>query len=251
MMKYARTLFVFPLIGFFIGSTAIYSNVSSEAFQPYPSRSARASQPPLNSERIRTKFGNYGIEVLTNGEKISHYRKSGEVSPPLPDSVRSAGAFPIKSIRVSSLYSTENGEKTTRTLAIVVYPGAPNPSLSEEHKAILHGESIGEVFKKNGWQIEKQHLLFGEIEASPKFAQIYARMGNIMPSKLAIHRYRLFVSRNDAGFHYATITELHHPEYLDAGALRAIYKAEFERRKSKDKDYRTILEIAIERIENR
>ena len=73
-----------------------------------------------NSERIRLKFGSYGIEVLESGQGI----------------------------RVSNLYSIKDGVRTNRTFAVVAYPDVIEPEFSEEHDAIINGQSIGNVFRR-------------------------------------------------------------------------------------------------------
>jgi hypothetical protein len=42
-------------------------------------------------------------------------------------------------------------------------------------------------------------------------------------STLAAHGYALAVARDEDDLHYATIAELHHPEYLDLAMLEEIY----------------------------
>ena len=46
------------------------------------------------------------------------------------------------------------------------------------------------------------------------------------PHKLALHVDRLGLADGDADLAYATILEAHHPEYLDAAAVREIYAAD-------------------------
>ena len=217
-MKCFRILFILLLIGFI----AIPPSLSLETPQPSTSFSAETLRPLLNSERIKLKFGSYGIDILRNGEKI----------------------------RISNLYSVENGKKTTRTLAVVVYPEVLDLVLSKEHRMIIDGQSIGAVFKENGWTIEKQHTYFGEIEASPKLARLYSLMGGIAPSMLATHVYDLFVSKHGTKFRYATIAEVHHPGYLDSNELKGIYGEEFERKQSINGDNQTILEIVEGEMKN-
>ena len=78
-----------------------------------------------NSDRIRLKFGSYGIEVKESGERI----------------------------RVSNLYRTHHGIRTNRTNAVVHYPTAIDPAFKKEHDAIQNGQSIGIVFKNFHWLI--------------------------------------------------------------------------------------------------
>ncbi len=152
-----------------------------------------------NSDRIQLKFGNYGIELLENGPAI----------------------------RVSNLYSVSRGVKTNRTFAVVAYPGVIETAFSKEHKAIISGQSIGIVFRNNGWVINKRHLYFGEIEAPPGDDGIASVFGDIGSASPAIHVYSLFVAKHGIEFQYASIAELHHPEYLSLQDLRAVFAAEY------------------------
>ena len=67
-----------------------------------------------NSDRIRLKFGSYGIEVLDSDGGI----------------------------RVSNLYSIDNGITTVRTFAVVALPAVIEPEFCKEHDAIINGECI-------------------------------------------------------------------------------------------------------------
>jgi hypothetical protein len=150
--------------------------------------------PPLNSERIEQIFGSYGIDVLYSDARL----------------------------RISSLYSTHDGIGTTRTLAIVGYPAAVDARLAEVHAAIQGGASIGATFQSAGWTVVKRNLFFGVFTAS---AGVSTRMRIPAGAALATHGYALVVTRGDLALDYATIAELHHPDYLDLEALAEIYGA--------------------------
>lgn len=92
-----------------------------------------------------------------------------------------------------------------------------------EHRDIKSGQSIGEVFKSGGWTIDKQNVYFGEIAASPEFALVYTSMGLVSEAGLAVHIYQMWVSKNGSHLRYATITEVHHPDYLDLNQLQEVY----------------------------
>lgn len=158
---------------------------------------SETQRPLLNSERIRQQFGSYGIEVLQQDDRL----------------------------RVSDLYSVEAGARITRTLAVVFFPETIPAPLRAEHDAIKSGQSIGEEFRNNGWKVQKQNLYVGELAASPEFADVYTAMGEITAVDLAVHIYRLSVSKDSNRYPYATIAEIHHPDYLDLIELRAIYSA--------------------------
>jgi hypothetical protein len=149
----------------------------------------------LNSDMIRKSFGTYGVEVLQDDS----------------------------SQRVSSLYSKDRGHRTTRTYAVVEYTGRPKQAFASEHAAILAGGSIGATFRDAGWSIRKQHLFIGELEIPAAYIAIGERMEIGLPRTLATHQYLFFVEKNERSWNYATITEIHHPDYLNAGDLREIY----------------------------
>jgi hypothetical protein len=162
-----------------------------------PGVNTETQRPLLNSERIRQQFGSYGIEVVQQDDRL----------------------------RVSNLYSLEAGAWITRTLAVVFFPETIPAPLRAEHDAIRNGQSIGEEFKKSGWKVEKQNLYVGELAAASEFADVYAAMGEIAAVDLAVHIYQLSVSRDGNRYPYATIAEIHHPDYLDLTELEAIYSA--------------------------
>ncbi len=139
-----------------------------------------------NSDRIRLKFGSYGIEIIENDLRI----------------------------RVSNLYSTNAGVKTNRTFAVVMYPAVIEPAFSREHEAIINGQSIGIVFKDCGWLIEKHHQYIGELEIGSDFTAVHSIFGDIGEVRPVIHVYSLLVKKNDVQFHYASIAEVHHPDYI-------------------------------------
>ena len=170
------------------------------ALDQVPARAAPSTQPrpsQLNSERIRAQFGSYGIDILQQDMQT----------------------------RVSSLYSMDQGQKITRTLAVVMYADEiPSPILAE-HQIIAGGGSIGEVFKANGWSVEKKSRYFGALPASPDYAEIYALMGGIQPMELATHVYELSVCKAGRCLVYATIAEVHHPDYFDQALLEETWNA--------------------------
>lgn len=149
----------------------------------------------LNSERIEQVFGSYGVDVVW--------------SEPLR--------------RESSLYSYAGSSKTTRTYAVVEFQGEPRPAYADEHAIIEAGGSIGATFKRAGWVIEKRHLFIGALEIPDTYADIGELMRIALPKTLATHVYLLIVSKDGRSFTYATITEIHHPDYLSATDLRMVY----------------------------
>jgi hypothetical protein len=157
---------------------------------------AQLPTPPerelLNSERIEQVFGSYGLEVLSS----------------------------TPTLRVSKLFSTHDEQEICRTFAVVAYPHEIDDAFAAEHSAILDGDSIGATFAAGGWRISKVHHYFGEL---PSTAKVEALMGGIGPSRLALHVYTLRVSGGGVEIDYASIVEVHHPDYLDLTDLVELY----------------------------
>ncbi len=150
---------------------------------------------PLNSERIQQTFGSYGLEVLQSSSEG----------------------------RVSSLYSGSGDNKVTRTFAVVRFSGRVRPAFADEHSRVKSGQSLGAVFKSAGWQIEKHNIFVGEMEVPAKYTLLSGLMQLSLPKYLAAHVYVFVIRKDNRSYNYATITELHHPDYLSAADLWAIY----------------------------
>ena len=176
--------------------------------------------PLANSERIQIKFGNYSIDIVENDSRI----------------------------RVSSLCSTHDGVRIIRTVAVVAYPSVIEKAFRNEHDAIVNGQSIGTLFKNRGWEIEKHHQYFGEIETpNDLFCEVANRDGT-QQTRSAIHVYTLVVKKDNTSFEYASIAEVHHPEFLQLDDLASIYGSAFEsHHKEKEKPV-SFLNIVKSRI---
>lgn len=151
--------------------------------------------PLLNSERIRMRYGSYGIEVLHDDGRL----------------------------RVSDLYSLSRGARITRTMAVVSYAEVVPEPLRHQHQQVQAGGSIGETFKTAGWHVSKRNVYLGELEPSDNLAPVYALMDDIAPGPLAIHLYELWVDRPGERYRYATIAEIHHPDYLRLADLQQLF----------------------------
>ncbi|MEM8952687.1 MAG: hypothetical protein AAGD22_00905 [Verrucomicrobiota bacterium] len=153
----------------------------------------------LNSERIKQRYGTYDIKLISQ----------------------------THTGRVSNLYSTDNGIPTTRTLAFVRFH-APSPPKDIEslHHTIVAGASLGATFKQAGWQVIKHRHRLGSasISTHASHAPNIARLMQLtLPITLAAHSYQLDVRKGDQVIPYATLTEIHHPDYLTLDTLRKLY----------------------------
>lgn len=165
----------------------------------------------LNSERIAQRFGSYGLELL----------------PAEPG------------LRRSNLYSTENDVSICRTYAIVRFADPSSNAISDEHASVLAGNSIGAIFKANGWQIIKETLFIGTIRVDSPGSEI-GRLMHLEDSKdLAVHVYRLRLLKMDTTVDYATIIESHHPDYLAQADLESMYLTD----DSETLDYENVNEL--------
>ena len=149
----------------------------------------------LNSERIEQNFGSYGIDVLAS----------------------EAG------LRRSSLYSLQGNERICRTYAIVSFNEDLDSSYGPEHSKVLAGNSLGEVFKANGWSMHKQTLHIGSFKIDRPASEINQLMQLVAAKTLASHVYQLLLAKDEQLFEYATIVEAHHPDYLTQSDLLDIY----------------------------
>lgn len=157
---------------------------------------ACAIQPEsLNSDLIRERFGSYGVEVL---EQSDHTRRS-------------------------NLYSLEATGRVCRTYAVVQFGEATNAEISATHEAVMAGQSLGATFRDAGWEIEKRTIHIGSVAIDNDDHHILELMHLAGTRNLAIHVYDMYLERGSDLLHYATVLELHHPEYQSEADLRARY----------------------------
>lgn len=163
----------------------------------------------LNSERIRDRFGSYGIEIIEQNDET----------------------------RRSSLYSTSNGRRTCRTYAVVKFTGGDAFDISDVHRKVVDGASIGSTFRSDGWEIRKETIYVGGIALPDVHHPIGELMHLQSTTNLAVHAYHLHIEKGPTSLRYATIVETHHPEYLDKDELLELYSP------SVDADAETILDV--------
>jgi hypothetical protein len=158
--------------------------------------SACALEPEsLNSERMTERFGSCGIDILDY--------ESG--------------------VRRSSLYSLAGDTRICRTYAVVVFAHQVSPCVSMAHADILAGESIGATFKSNGWKVRKTTLDVGTLLLDATRHPVGQLMQLAEPAELAMHAYELRIEQDPESIHYATIVEVHHPDYLSPVELHSLY----------------------------
>ena len=149
----------------------------------------------LNSERIESAFGSYGVDVIRSGNAA----------------------------RVSSLYSGAGDAKVTRTFAVVKFTGRVRGAFANEHAQVESGQSLGAVFKSAGWEIEKHNIFIGGLEVPTKYGLLSELMQIGLPAKLATHVYLFAIQKDEKSYDYATIVELRHPDYLSVEDLQSLY----------------------------
>jgi hypothetical protein len=146
----------------------------------------------LNSERIAARYGSYAVRILKATDRT----------------------------RVASLVSMANGCAICRTLAIARFPPKLDTALALEHAAVLAGGSMAAVFAMHGWEIRKSCHRYDERSATTQLAQLMAIPAG---TQLAEHAYMLHVFKDGRLCEYATLVEVHHPDYLRRADLVAIY----------------------------
>lgn len=161
-------------------------------------RNTPAVEPELlNSERIKARFGSYGIEILGEADGL----------------------------RRANLYSEDTGTKTCRTYAVVRSNTVPE-AIAAAHDAITHGRSIGATFRDDGWTVAKRTIATTGVELDRIDPAVAALMRLEASGRVALHLYELVINRDDLRIDYATILELHHPAYIDADALEHLFPAD-------------------------
>lgn len=149
----------------------------------------------LNSERIKQRYGSYGIDVFESNNEL----------------------------RRSNLHSIENGKKVCRTYAVVRFDNAVANVIGAEHAQILNGGSIGATFRANGWAIYKETRHVGDLRLADSSPYLQQLMALQEAASVAMHIYRLLLKKESQIVDYATIIELHHPDYLSSEDVARLY----------------------------
>jgi len=189
-------------------------------------------RPLLNSERIQSCFGSYGVEVL---EQQGNLRISSLYSLAAdPTGNREQGPLPQAGgrSRTPALRGTgaslHNGSlaaeiSITRTLAIAEFASHIPGDLQPTYQAIRAGASMGSSLQAAGWRLEKRQRYFGEVPVSDFFRCMSGLPENHPQQLLAVQVYDLYVLREDEEVRFALLAELHDPRYLTLQDLQQIY----------------------------
>ena len=141
--------------------------------------------PTLNSDAIKATFGSYGVDVINQSE----------------------------STRVANLYSLSGDAKICRTLAVTEFILPTDPALTEAHRLIRAGGSIGATLRSAGFNINKKLLIKTETAAGDEFVSL-SHGSVLVGSPLYTKVYALFAQQDDRQIPYAVIAEAYHPEHF-------------------------------------
>ena len=140
--------------------------------------------PALNSDAIKATFGSYGVEIISQTE----------------------------SNRVANLYSLSDDAKICRTLAVTEFVLPTDPALTEAHRLIRAGGSIGATLRSASFTINKKLLIKTETTAGDEFVNLThgsVQVGAPLYTKV----YALFAQQDSRQIPYAVIAEAYHPEH--------------------------------------
>jgi len=139
----------------------------------------------LNSDAIKATFGSYGVEVISQSE----------------------------STRVANLYSLSGDAKICRTLAVTEFVLPMDPALTEAHRLIRAGGSIGATLRSTGFTINKKLLIKTETAAGDEFVSL-THGSVLVGAPLYTKVYALYAQQGGLQIPYAVIAEAYHPEHF-------------------------------------
>ena len=102
----------------------------------------------------------------------------------------------------------------------------PDAVIDAEHAQILAGQSIGAIFKASGWTIVKETLHIGTAALDDAGHPVAALMRLVHSTVVAMHVYRLLLEKRQQAIEYATLIEMHHPDYLDRSDLLKLFSVD-------------------------
>ncbi|MDG1065702.1 MAG: hypothetical protein P8O91_05755 [Luminiphilus sp.] len=139
----------------------------------------------MNSDKIRERFGHYGVELLKQDTRT----------------------------RLASLYSLSGERRVTRTLALTRFELPTHPEVEAQDAQIRSGESIGATLRNAGWTILKNETVDCQVTAGQRFALLGG--STLSPEDNVLLRiYTLNVSKQDLAIDYAIIAEAYHCDHI-------------------------------------
>jgi len=148
----------------------------------------------LNSERIESCFGSYGVEIVEQQGNL----------------------------RISSLYTLAADIRITRTLAISEFASDLPASLETAYQAIRAGSSMGATLQASGWRVDKRQRYLGEVPARDAWRCMSGQAESGAGEMLAVQVYDLYVVSATETVRFALLAELHDPRYLTLTDLQQI-----------------------------
>lgn len=159
-------------------------------------QSAHVIEPEyLNSQKIEARYGSYAVDMLASDGLT----------------------------RQSALSSMDERGKVCRTFALTRFTEAADELGLDIQKRIRDGASIGATLKEGGWNILKATIHIGSIHIDDGEHPVLSLMRLDVPQTLALHVYRLTIEKNGESLDYATISEMHHPDYLSEADVRKLF----------------------------
>lgn len=159
-------------------------------------QSAHVIEPEfLNSQKIEARYGSYDVDMLASDGLT----------------------------RQSALSSISDDGKVCRTFALTKFTDAVDELGLDIQRRIDDGASIGATLKQDGWNILKATIHIGRIDIDDADHPVLSLMRLDVPQTLALHIYRLTIEKNGESLDYATISEMHHPDYLTEDDVRDLF----------------------------
>ena len=161
---------------------------------------AHVTEPDcLNSERIESRYGSYHIDVIASNGLT----------------------------RQSALSSDSNGRRICRTFALTQFSEDVGSVATQD--VIREGASIGAALQRDGWNILKSTIHVGSLTIADEQHPVVALMHVEPPVTLALHIYKLSIEKDGDVLDYATISEMHHPDYLSEDDVRSSFAVDGSR----------------------
>lgn len=155
---------------------------------------AHVTEPDcLNSEKIEARYGNYHIDVIASNGLT----------------------------RQSALSSDTDGRRICRTFALTQFSEDVGSVSTQD--VIREGASIGAALQRDGWNVLKSTIHVGSITIADREHPVVTLMRVDPPVTLALHIYKLSIEKDGDVLDYATISEMHHPDYLAEDDIRASF----------------------------